>query len=84
VLRNRRKVRRRLLKEVQPQATGAATATAPALVSSGLKAKELVKLESQIDEALALARHLDREALEDIIRLLHSARNRVIVRLEQA
>jgi DNA-binding MurR/RpiR family transcriptional regulator len=36
---------------------------------------------AQIDDALALAKHLDRDRLHNIIRLLRSARNRVVVML---
>ena len=46
---------------------------------SGSLLRQLELLEQQIDEALALAKHIDRENLEDVIRYLRAARNRVVV-----
>jgi hypothetical protein len=43
-----------------------------------------IGLKSQVDEAFTFARHLDHERLGDIIRLLHAARNRIIVRIGRA
>ena len=74
VLRKRRKTRRKMRKEAE-----AAGAQAPG--ARHVSSASLMKLESQIDEALVMARHLDPEGLEDIVRLLHTARNRVIIRL---
>ncbi len=42
-------------------------------------AGQLNHLEEQIDECLALAKHMDRDALGDVIELLRRARNRVVV-----
>jgi hypothetical protein len=39
-------------------------------------------LETQIDDALQHARQLDPDGLDEVIRLLRTARNRVIVRVE--
>jgi hypothetical protein len=44
-----------------------------------IPARDLEALENQIDEGLALAKSLDRTALEDIIDLLRKARNRVVL-----
>jgi hypothetical protein len=38
----------------------------------------LGKLEEQIDDCLALAKHMGREALDDVIQLLRQARNEVV------
>jgi hypothetical protein len=78
ILRHRRKVRRRL-KEAGPagQANGAHQPT----VSFKVSDRGLLQLEGQIDEALAFARHLDAAGLREIIRLLRTARNKVIVRM---
>jgi hypothetical protein len=46
----------------------------------GRRPGSLGLLEGRIDDALALARQLDPEGLDDIIRLLRGARNRVILR----
>jgi len=78
ILRHRRKVRRRL-KESGPAspANGAHQPT----VSFNVSDRGLLQLEGQIDEALAFARHLDAAGLREIIRLLRTARNKVIVRM---
>jgi hypothetical protein len=78
ILRHRRKVRRRL-KESGPAspANGAHQPT----VSFKVSDRGLLQLEGQIDEALAFARHLDAAGLREIIRLLRTARNKVIVRM---
>lgn len=48
------------------------------LASAKPKVKGLDVLEIQIDECLTLARNIDREALQEIIRLLRRARNEVV------
>jgi hypothetical protein len=42
---------------------------------------KLEQLEQSIDDSLALAKQLDPVGLEDVIRLLRSARNRVVVQM---
>ena len=42
----------------------------------------LSHLEMQIDEALVTARALDPDGLDEVIRMLRTARNRVIVKVE--
>src|SRR5262245_58418409 len=42
----------------------------------------LALLETQIDDALQHARQLDPEGLDEVIKMLRTARNRVIVRVE--
>jgi hypothetical protein len=56
------------------------TPAAPAALA-GQTLRGLDRLEAQIDDALALAKHLDRDRLHDVIRLLRTARNRVVVML---
>ena len=75
VLRKRMKIRRRLRKAEEAAAAG------PTGGTPGRKPAGLTLLEASIDEALTLAKHIDRNGLSDIIQLLRSARNRVIVRL---
>lgn len=48
-----------------------------------IAAHTLETLEEQIDECLTLARNLDPEGLEDVIRLLRRARNKVVWQLGQ-
>jgi hypothetical protein len=79
VLRNRRRRRRRVRGAEPAAADVGLMRRASAGGTRGGNA--LVRLESQIDEALVLARQLESQALDDVIRLLRSARNRVIVQL---
>ena len=43
--------------------------------------KGLEALEEQIDDCLTVAKHMDREGLDDVIRLLRNARNGVVWKL---
>jgi hypothetical protein len=75
----RAKARRRGRKAKAAEAPGEAPAAAPArAVPEGLEA-----LEVQIDDALTLARTLDREGLESVIGHLRRARNEVVWKLGQ-
>jgi hypothetical protein len=68
-------------KETQPAHTTAApvVASATAAVQAPRKSvKGLDLLEEHIDDCLSLAKHLDREALANIISLLRRARNEVV------
>jgi len=47
------------------------------------KPKSLEMLEAQIDDALTLARLLDRDGLASVIKLLHRARNEVVWKIGQ-
>ena len=47
-------------------------------VAAKTKVKGLDVLEIQIDECLTMARNLDRDALQEVIRLLRRARNEVV------
>jgi len=80
VLRNRRRRRRRLRQEESGSAPNGGV-SAVGLRSSTRGSTGLTRLEAQIDEALILAKQLDPTGLDDVIRLLRTARNRVVVRL---
>ena len=69
------------------KAKGEAKVAAVAAPSNGvpgvhLSTSKLEALEQQIDDCIALAKGLDREGLENIIRSLHRARNEVVLRLD--
>jgi hypothetical protein len=80
VLRSRRRRRRKA-----PQGDGQPLAPDPARPSArpATPPHGLEKLEEQIDDCLALAKHTDREGLESVIRLLHRARNEVVWKMGQ-
>lgn len=76
--------RSRRMKKVRAQSNGhEATAPSPLMVTKAppRPSANLFKLEAQIDEALLTARSMDPTGLDDVIKLLRSARNKVIVRL---
>ncbi len=79
VMRNRRRRRRRIQAAGLVAAGSVARRGRPA--GTGRGGNALVNLESQIDEALVMARQLEAQGLEDVVRLLRTARNRVIVLL---
>lgn len=74
----RSKMRRRGRKKAQPAEASEATAGPVRTVPLGLEA-----LEVQIDDALTLARTLDREGLDEVIDHLRRARNAVVWKLGQ-
>ena len=63
-------------KSAQPQAQTALSPQAP----RRLPTKGLQQLEEQLDEVLGLAKHIDREGLQDVIVILRRARNEVVRR----
>ena len=63
-------------KEAQPTVEGQPAAVAPI---RRVPIRGLESLEERIDDCLTLARSLDREGLEAVIRLLRRARNGVVV-----
>jgi hypothetical protein len=74
-LRSKRRKRRAAKTENgQPQA---AAATHP-LAKPAKTAHKLEALEEQIDDCLSMAKHLDRDGLGEIIKLLRHARNKVV------
>jgi hypothetical protein len=79
-LRSKRR-KRRAAKQRNGQPTEAA-ATYP-LPKTAKPSHRLELLEEQIDDCLSLAKHLDREGLGEIIRLLRGARNKVVWTMSQ-
>jgi hypothetical protein len=59
----------------------AVAASAPAVSHSSTKKLDL--LEENIDDCLSLAKHLDRDGLENVIKLLRRARNAVVWKIGQ-
>src|ERR1043165_9660425 len=78
VLRAKQKRRGRLRREARDAAVPGAV-KAPARKAMGLS-----HLEMMIDEVLIVAKALDRDGLDEVIRMLRTARNRVIVKVEGA
>jgi hypothetical protein len=79
-LRSKKRRRRKApLGDGQPPASDLTDRAArPAKPPHGLE-----RLEEQIDDCLALAKHTDRAGLESVIRLLHRARNEVVWKMGQ-
>ena len=78
VLRKKRRKKRAAPKPADQAAQGVvATQLKPARIA----AKGLEALEEQIDDSLTLARSLDRESLDLVIRMLRKARNTVVWKL---
>lgn len=78
-LRKKRRRKRGRPKKVEPAATLAVAVTQPKPVKVAVKGLEA--LEEQIDDALTLAKHMDREGLDGVIRMLRRARNTVVCKL---
>jgi hypothetical protein len=70
-----KKHNRRARKAGQPQEAAAAAHELP---KPSKPSHKLEALEEQIDDCLSLAKTLDREGLEDVIKLLRHARNKVV------
>jgi hypothetical protein len=80
----RKKGRKRKAKAQPAQAITTAASPAEAMPTAAKKAvRSLEPLEEQIDDCLSLARHLDREGLDSVIKLLRRARNEVVWKLGQ-
>jgi hypothetical protein len=78
VLRSKKRKRRKA------KAAAAEIAAGPAVVAVKTpKASVLESLEEKIDDCLTAARNLDKDGLEDVIRLLRKARNAVVWKLGQ-
>jgi hypothetical protein len=73
VLRSKR--RRRARKSAEEPSPLAAAAVRP---SDRRKGHDLETLEEQIDDCLSLAKQIDREGLQEVIRQLRKARNEVV------
>jgi DNA-binding MurR/RpiR family transcriptional regulator len=80
-LRREFKIGRRRRKRGRPAGSTAAGAGANAAPRAGRPASSLPMLEDHIDECLMLAKRLDREGLDDVIKHLRRARNIVVVKL---
>jgi hypothetical protein len=76
ILRKKRGKRGRPRKEAQ--ATPAAVPAADARPEAAAEPGVLEQLEIQIDDALTMAKNLDRKGLEEVIRQLRTARNLVV------
>jgi hypothetical protein len=76
-------LRRRARRRQRAGASNGHESTAPSIVvkPTARPINNLFRLEAQIDDALLTARSLDPQGLDDVIKLLRSARNKVIVRL---
>jgi hypothetical protein len=66
-------------KKVEQAAPGVVAGTQPQ--PAKVPVKGLEALEEQIDDALTLAKHMDREGLDEVIRMLRRARNTVVCEL---
>ncbi len=65
------------------QAGAANAGAAPAARPAQKTGAGFAVLEEQIDDCLGFAKHLDREGLEDVIRLLREARNGLVRKIHQ-
>jgi hypothetical protein len=76
--------KRRRRKVAPAEGQSARVAAKPTKVASGgHKGHKLEVLEEQIDDCLSHAKHLDREGLGEVIRLLRRARNEVVWKMGQ-
>jgi hypothetical protein len=66
-------------KKVEQDGAVPAASTPPKLTR--IAPKGLEALEEMIDDCLTVAKHMDREGLDDVIRLLRNARNAVVWKL---
>jgi hypothetical protein len=76
-------LRKKGRKRVQHQEVNHQPTAVAAPAAANKSSSRLEHLEEQIDECLTLARSLDREGLEHVIRLLRQARNEVVWKLGQ-
>jgi len=77
-LRRKYKIGRRRRRGRPAGATAGATVAAPRAARAN---SSLAMLEDHIDESLMLAKRLDREGLDDVIKHLRRARNLVVVKM---
>jgi hypothetical protein len=78
-LRKKGRKKRGRTKKTEPAAPVALAVTQAK--PAKLAVKGLEALEEQIDDALTLAKHMDRESLDDVIWMLRKARNTVVCKL---
>ena len=79
VLRKKGRKKRGRPKKVEQAAPVAVAVTQAKAVKVAVKGLEA--LEEQIDDALTVAKHLDRDGLDEVIRMLRKARNAVVYKL---
>src|ERR1700720_2509277 len=79
LLRKKGRKKRRKAETVEQYGAVSAVSTPPKPVK--IAPKGLEALEEQIDDCLTVAKKLDREGLDDVIRLLRNARNGVVWKL---
>jgi len=79
LLRKKGRKKRRKAKKVEQD--GAVTAVSTPPKPTRIAPKGLEALEEMIDDCLTVAKRMDREGLDDVIRLLRNARNAVVWKL---
>lgn len=77
----RHKGRKKIAKPKHVEYAGAVQAVSTQTKPTRIAPKGLEALEEQIDDCLTVAKHMDREGLDDVIRLLRNARNAVVWKL---
>jgi hypothetical protein len=79
----RRKGRKKLGRPKKVEQDGAVQAVSTPPKPTRIAPKGLEALEEMIDNCLTAAKHMDREGLDDVVRLLRNARNAVVWKLGQ-
>jgi hypothetical protein len=77
----RHKGRKKLGRPKKVELDGAVPAVTTPPKPTRIAPKGLEALEEMIDDCLTVAKHMDREGLDDVIRLLRNARNAVVWKL---
>jgi hypothetical protein len=77
----RKKGRKKLGRPKKVERDGAVPAVSTPPKPNRIAPKGLEALEEMIDDCLTVAKHMDREGLDDVIRLLRNARNAVVWKL---
>jgi hypothetical protein len=77
----RKKGRKKLGRPKKVEQDGAVQAVSTQPKPTRIAPKGLEALEERIDDCLTVAKHMDREGLDDVIRLLRNARNAVVWKL---
>jgi hypothetical protein len=77
----RKKGRKKLGRPKKVEQDGAVQAASTPPKPTRIAPKGLEALEEMIDDCLTVAKHMDREGLDDVIRLLRNARNAVVWKL---
>jgi len=77
----RKKGRKKLGRPKKVERDGAVSAGSTPPKPTRIAPNRLEALEEMIDDCLTVAKHMDREGLDDVIRLLRNARNAVVWKL---